>query len=263
MTRLEKAPLIEAIFELRWGRSPDLNQPIQLSRQETEESNLFPGLFMAELKNLGFVVHENANPQVPDTITFPQLVRHRFRKAEGTWPCYQIGSGIFTTNQVNDGYNWKKFKADVLSGLGVLDKSHPQHLSGLSNVGIDLRYQDGFLFEEGESPLSFLTNKMEVGFKLPSNFLDNSLLDADSAPQCMLAFNLGLTTPKARAVCTLAPGLINGRPGFVLDTVVQSQGESAPPMTTADLGNWLDQAHAVHQHAFRTLINPTFARTFK
>ena len=217
---------------------------------------------MAGLAKLGFSVHESVNSHIPEALSFPQVVRHRYRKAEGTWPCYQIGLGIFTTNQVNDGYEWGVFKGDILRGLQILDEHHPKHLAGLPNFGIDLRYQDGFLLSAGESTLSFLRDKMDVGFKLPTAFMDSSLLDANSAPQCMLAFNLGVTVPQARIIGTLAPGFINGLSGFILDTVVQSHGDLGLPRTIDALDKWLEQAHAVHQHAFKTLINPAFARTF-
>ena len=97
------------------------------------------------------------------------------------WPCYQIGVGTFTVNQINEGYGWGTFKLDVIDGLKVLDKGHPLGLSGLSRYGIELRYQDGFPFGEGQTPVQFLESNMQIKFGLPSEFIQFDQLGLDFA----------------------------------------------------------------------------------
>ncbi len=120
MATLSEAPLIESIIEIRWGEHKiEPNKPVEF-KFSAEDTDFFPGQFHSIANSYGFVFVERINKDVPPFI--PHVVRYRFRRTEGTWPCYQIGLGIFTVNQVNEGYNWGTFKKDILTGLEMLER---------------------------------------------------------------------------------------------------------------------------------------------
>jgi len=47
-----------------------------------------------------------------------------------------------------------------------------------------------------------------------------------------------------------------------MDTMVRSTDDSKPNFDMESLSVWLEEAHNIQRHAFKTLINPAFARSF-
>ena len=72
------------------------------------------------------------------------------------------------------GMNGGAFKKSILEGLEMLNDGHPKGLAGLAPLGVELKYQDGFRLGPDESPSTFLKEKLNFGFSLPSTFLDHS-----------------------------------------------------------------------------------------
>jgi uncharacterized protein (TIGR04255 family) len=170
MTILANAPLIEAIFEIRWGNFKI--DPVSKGQElffPRDEIDFFFGKFRTIAESIGYSYVERVLPEEAPLI--PHFVCFRFRKSPNTWPCYQIGLGVFTTNQVTDGYDWEKFKQDIINGIDYLDRGHPLGLEKLPFIRIELRYRDGLLFRPQESPIDFLNKNMELELKLPSEFL--------------------------------------------------------------------------------------------
>lgn len=263
MADLSQAPLIEAIFELRWGEMKSKDTPqrgIEFFFNKSNEA-LFAEQFQSAMIDRGFVVHERVHEELPQ-LTIPHIVTDRFRPAENTWPCYQTGLGIFSANQVNDGYAWEQYKADVLHGLELFDPTHPLGLDGLPSIGVELRYQDGFVLEEGETPSQFLKDKLEINFTLHNDFLSLPAISSD--PQgSKIVFNLKLNDPEGILLISLDEAYINGQMGFVMSTTVRSADGAQPAFVLDELEEWLEKAHDVQRHAFVTLINKTYARTFE
>lgn len=262
MAILTQAPLIEAIFELRWGQiSRDPTSGGMRFSFSSEDTDFFPGQFHGLVSAEGFATAERVNPDIPMP-GLPHTVSYRFRRAPDTWPCYQIGTGIFSANQVNDGYAWKTFKSDILSGLTLLDKGHPSGLSNLPGIGVELRYQDGFLFEQDESPRDFLQAKMEMGFAVPDAFIASANLD-EQLQGNKIAFHLGVKKPTGILLISLDQASINGKPGFVMNTSLRSADGAQPELSLKELEQWLDDAHKIQQHAFSTLISKKYAGSFQ
>ncbi|MBZ0104656.1 MAG: TIGR04255 family protein [Sulfuricella denitrificans] len=266
MTTFASPPLIEAIFELRWG-NPTISEGI-LRRVEfsKEDQQFFIGQFHGVAKSRGFSHVERINQSDADSpvsmALFPHVVSYRFRRAQDTWPCYQIGLGVFTVNQVNEGYEWKQFKAAIIEGLGALDSGHPNKLSGLNPIGVELRYQDGFYFDPGESAIDFLRNKLNINFSTPKGILDlgksGGQLEGNH-----LEFSLSLDKPQGVLISDTQQALINGRPGFVMNTIVRSTDEFTPPFEINSLESWLEDAHDIQRAAFDAVINEAYAKSFK
>ena len=260
MTTLSETPLIESIIEIRWGEHKlEPNKPVEF-KFSAEDTDFFPGQFHSVANSYGFVFVEQINKDAPPII--PHIVRYRFRRSEGKWPCYQIGLGIFTVNQVNEGYDWETFKKDILAGLQMLDKGHPVGLRELPVIGIEMRYQDGFLFGGGETSTQFLRNKLKINFQPPEEVLQSSDL-AKKVENYNLSFKIPSENPKGVLIINLVEGLINGQPGFIMNTIVRSADDMKPRFEMDSLEVWLEEAHNIQRHAFRTLINPAYADSFK
>jgi len=254
MTRLAQAPLIEAIVEIRWGLAKKDSNGIHLNFTE-DEANFFPGQFRATASNYGFTVTEKVN-QPP----FPHLINFRFRKAQDTWPCLQLGTGIFTVNQLNEGYDWQTFKPSVLEGIKILDKSHPSKIRGLSPLYVELRYRDGFILEENESSSQFLQSKLNFGFSPPDNFLKSPYLEDKPVAGHSISFQVRAKKPEGVIIFSLNEAMINGKKGFVMDTVVRTEPIK---LSFKFVDKWLEEAHTAQKHAFNTLIKPDFLKAFE
>lgn len=258
MPILSNAPLIEAIFELRWGKAS--LDPAGVSFEfAPEDSEYFIGQFYGVAKQRGFAVVERIRP----LLGVPHVVTHRFRRTSNTWPCMQIGLGTFVVNQANEGYSWREYRKSILEGLEILNAGHPLGISGLPAIGMELRYQDGFAFEEGEDPVAFIESKLNLRFAPAEAFVRHGGLDAKTTIVRQMAFEIGAIEPPGVMIIELQTARIKERPGFLLETVVRSVDGTAPRLELDAIAAWLDSAHRLQQHAFRTLIDPDFARSFE
>lgn len=250
MPLLENPPLIEAIFELRWGEV----SPGRFQYHQNEES-LFAGMFSASAKNKGFVVVEN----IQNNLSLPMAISHRFRKQQDTWPCFQVGLGIFTINQTKEQYNWDSFKNSIKIGLEVFNNTDSSLINSIKDsLSVSLRYQDAFFPGETEVIEQFLEKHFNINFGLPSSFLDNENLNGKHHS---VGFNVevGLEKPQGVVKITIAKAIINDKPGLIMETVVHSKAKEVinNDIKYTDLLEWADQAHDIQQHAFKTIINPT------
>lgn len=260
MTTLSLAPLIEAIFEFRWGEVERLQGSDQVRFSfSPNESELLPGQFKQLVAAEGFTTDEAANPGLP---ALPHTVKYRFRKAPDAWPCYQIGLGIFTVNQVNDGYGGARFKKQIQDGLTILGKTQKDGLKGLNGIGVELRYQDGFILDENESAADFLKKNMAIDFLLPKDFTANDNIGGDLQGNT-IAFHLDVKNPAGILLVSLDQALINGKSGFVMTTTMRSADNNKPEFTLEKLATWVENAHNVHKHTFKTLISKAYARSFE
>jgi len=259
MSKLSQAPLIEAIFELRWGQTialPDGQQALQFSDDET---GFFFGQFKAAAKERGFPHIERANPAIADVI--PHVVIHRFRKSPSAWPCYQIGQGVFSVNQLNDGYDWTSFKAAIIHGLEILKAGYTGDFENMPVIGYELRYQDAYLFNAQEKPLEFLQSKFNINLDISDEFRRHPGLKEDIFGTS-LAFQLNTVNPNGVLIFSLNEGLINRAPGFITNTVVRSMNSHCPK-SDSDIAEWLERAHDLQKHAFTNFTKPAFQKTLK
>lgn len=259
MPILSNAPLIEAIFELRWAEIRRTPTEVHFDFPP-EEIELLPGQFRSEMKQSGFDFYERLNPESP---ALPHVVTHRFRKKAEVWPCYQLGLGIFTANQINQNYGWSSYKQTIIDGIHALGNAHPKGLIDLPTLGVELRYRDGFIFDEGETAPEFLEKKLSIGFsEKPVALLETTKIQNDIIFN-QISFSVRAIEPRGTLTIIGAQGFINGRPGFILDTAIRSADNDKPALTPDGISTWLEQAHVLQKHAFETLINPDLQRSFK
>ena len=257
---LANAPLVEVITELRWGQVARMQDGKVSFRFNEEDTLFFVGRFHSVAKESGFSTVERTNLGLQGA---PHVVTHRFRKAPNVWPCYQIGIGAMTTNQLNDGYKWENYKKAVLSGLEMLDKAHPSGTANIPRIGVDLKYQDGFIFGENETPDRFLKEKLNFGFSVPEQFLTKAELKSPVVTGNNIGFEISLQKPAGVLAVLLNQASINKKPGFVMETSVRSTGDLCPEFSRDAMNNWLEEAHHIQRLAFQSFINPAYMKSFK
>lgn len=255
MVTLSKAPLIEIIFELHWEYTNSKKQQKIIE----EERSFFAGQFKSVAKAEGFGYIEPLSIPVP----IPHVVTHRFREAENTWPCYQIGNGIFAVNITNEFYNsWSEFKNVILKGLELLDDGHPLGLADLPISGTELRYIDGLTFSEGEESIDFINEKLQIAINIPDNLSNHPCIDSDNI-NTQIIFAFDCNEPNGKLIFQLEQGTINGRNGLLATTVVRSIKEHSPANSKEAIDSWLENAHKVQKHFFENIIEPKYMETLK
>ncbi|RVU30231.1 TIGR04255 family protein [Neptunomonas marina] len=246
MGTVENAPLLEAIFELRWGQAPNGDYDYS-----PDDQSLFVGKLSALAHDEGIVFTEQLGSP-----PFPHSVTHRYRVSEGTWPCYQAGLGIFTVNQINDGYSSDDFKQAIRKGLEIFDKSGPDKLlKNRDSLVVILRYQDALFPADGMSVQDFVSDRLHISAALPSKFLAHDAVDNEvSSMRCQ--FNCATTEPKGEIVVKVSNAIIDNKPGFIAETLVVSQAASELEDLSVDsIMNWVGKAHLLQRHSFETIID--------
>jgi uncharacterized protein (TIGR04255 family) len=255
MGKIQNSPLIEAIFELRWGE-------IQKGRfqYKKDETDFFPGIFSQSVKEIGFEFSEQVNYE-QGKLSLPYEVKHRFRKSENTWPCFQIGLGVFTANQLGnlsldapeeDEYDWDDFKPVIESGLNALDQSYPSGIKSLIHPQAVLRYQDAFILDSNESLESFVSNKIKAEIHISNVFTDQPNI-SDNSKNIRLEFVYETSRPEGIITITVSSAQINGKRGVVIETTVASD-IADESRSLGDLIDWCEEAHDLQRHTFETLI---------
>jgi hypothetical protein len=238
LTTLSQAPLIEVIFELRWGATKQ--QAAERFVEFPPEEEFFLGQFHGVATKAGFGVLERINT-VSAGVPFvlPHVVTNRYRKQAHAWPCYQVGLGVFTANQLN----------------------HPLGLKGLTPLGVELRYQDGFPIKDDQPPQEFLRESIAIGFEIPGALTQSDRVHGP--PKTLtFSFQIGLRSPRARMITNLKWGTINGKPGYVMDTMVRSADvERFEQFSIEAIEQWLEEAHDAHRLSFKSFIQPAFAKS--
>lgn len=134
MNKLPKAPLQEAIFEMRWPLQPDTS-----GQQLIDPEYAFAlGKFQDALKD-AFPHHVAKFPsEVPYQLLNYQTA-HQFWQKNKQWPVVQLGPGIATVNDTEQNYEWKKtYLPNVETMLKALQKSYGK----LVFKSLSLRYID-------------------------------------------------------------------------------------------------------------------------
>ena len=140
LERLPKAPLVEAVFELRWRLQE--GPPSQPSLHA--DPGLLPLMeaFTHKMKAARYTTTRDMSH--PLATGAYGVVRRYFLSPEKPYPIMQIGPGIFATN---DGplYSWKSFRSQVKAGVQALLTSYPDlRFFKLQPISLELRYVDVF-----------------------------------------------------------------------------------------------------------------------
>lgn len=261
MSQLNNAPLVEVIFEIKWGRAEQHDNGLTLQFSQ-EEISLMPGKFQVAASDAGFDVHELVKNQPP----IPHVVKYRFRKNPQGYPLYQLGDGIFTLNQLDvDGfdYDWEVFKRDLVIGISLLEKSYPFAIKELPIIDIQLRYRDIIALEPNLCSLDIISNKLNIGLlKVPDSLKDNKYISTEH-PSSSLTFQFDCSKPKGKIICQINDGSRNGKKVLVIDFIVLSDFTHITETTTETLIQWSGFAHDRHREIFKAIIGEDLMETFQ
>jgi uncharacterized protein (TIGR04255 family) len=149
--KLNKAPLQEVIFELRWA---------VLSSQELSKFNFLHGDLFNLLKDSLPFREQLVLPEIPAELLINNPV-YRFRPKEAGYPLIQVGPGILTTNTIDEDYLWKNFS-------GFTNNTVSQFLKVYSfepdtKLSLSLRYIDFLPFSFSENNVfDFINTNLQL-----------------------------------------------------------------------------------------------------
>jgi len=261
MSKLKNAPLVEVVFEIKWGKTTPKGNKLLIEFSQ-EEQSLMPGKFQIFAEAEGFGLLEVLENQPP----LPHLVKYRYRQKPESYPLYQLGNGVFAINQIDFGgysYDWENFKNDIERGLTLLEKSYPFKIKDMPLIDIQLRYRDVFPQQEGESIFDFINNKLTIGsISLPPKLIENEHVITD-LPMGSINLQLECKKPAGQIICQINIGLHNGKKAFVIDFIVVSKANIFPDISYDSFVGWCTDAHNHHQQIFKAICDDNLMETFQ
>lgn len=253
-TRLDKKPLVEAIFELRWALHGDE------ARQRDAGFRLLLGRYYDKVRHAYPALRDLPASQLPEELA-AYVVRHQFRASENGWPVIQLGPGLLTVNDTA-GYTWDGFRPRVLEASGALFDSYPVEVASLDPVQVQLRYQNALEYDPEDAVLTdFLRDRLHTGIQVDPELYSRSG-GASNPHSIHLNLLMRLTDPPGEVSLLVASGEKDSTPAIVLELLVRSLGLQTPE-SLQQLGGWLDRAHKVIEEWFFTLCRGDLVERFK
>ena len=254
------SPLLEVIFELRWAKQEKTDQGMIID-WDADEAAFLPGEFKRIASEKGY--REVEALAKPHQMMMPYQAAYRFRKSEDTWPCFQIGKGILTVNQVNEGYAWHGFRDDVRLGLTMLERAISHGIAELPGTTLVLRYLDGFVLPEGEqSFVKFMSENLAIRLQFPDSLLESEHFEGlVHTPE--FAFTLDAPKLPGKLVCRLQTGQREGKDALVANTAVASSGDDVAGLAPEGMMDWLEKAHTIQHEFFQSFLTPEYMESLK
>jgi uncharacterized protein (TIGR04255 family) len=243
---LENPPLKEVVFEVKW----DINKVPSGVRKD---SSVIAGVLLNKFQdNYPFYepLEVSAAP-IPEEM-LSGIAMHRFRVGKDSWPLLQVGVGVFTVNDTNDGapYNWIDFKNRCVNGLSTLLDSYPV-ASAITSISI--RYINSLDFNyETNNVFSFLSEKMKIGVSLPENLSTEANL-TDQPLNFSLAFAYPSSKPNGVLKLLLSSGKNNNKDILIWNIDFTTSNIGLPEFPD-DVEGWLEASHLNIENTFFTLI---------
>lgn len=262
--KLKHKPLVEAIFEVRWGhpQTPQgVTGPLQFHDPHYQ---IMLGRLFDHFKQAGYDYYERLDAADIPEIFSGHVVQHRFRAGQNKWPLVQVGKGILTVNDVEN-YDWDKdFFDRCVAAVKTLHDKHPENMVGMPFQMIGLRYIDAYPFDFTKNDLfSFYKNKMSLDLGLPSRLLSSVKLSGNPL-SFGSEFGYGISQPKGQLNFKTARGkdITNQRELVLWETEVRSLGEDVPKGVDG-IASWLKASHEVTSAWFFELIKGDLEKEFE
>ncbi|WP_215405911.1 TIGR04255 family protein [Vibrio gigantis] len=248
----KKYPLVEAIFELRWGEVA----PNQFSyKNHGASGDVFLQKFSIQASKHGYEFVEKVDNS--DAPPLPHHAHYRFRKEENSWPCLQIGLGVFTVNQTADGYDKQEFHRSIEDGINAWRSTLGDDIKDvLDTLTIILRFQDFFPDDNETTELQKLEDSFGIKLTFPEKFADS----ASRINNVEMNFSLKCESPDASmASISLKKALSKGNiKGILADTVVFTRYNAIVKNETdikKDIAQWIEEAHEFQSQTFKQLMH--------
>ena len=250
---LKNAPLLEAIFEVRWSvRDPTL-QGID------PDYKFVAGCLYNKLKEEYPHYDGLSTVRVPDEFA-RNMVQHQFRKEKDGWPLVQVGPGVLTVNETK-GYEWDDFRDRCKNMVSVFFDTHP-NLESIDVNGLMLRYIDGICFDYGDGDvLDFIEENLHIDLELPTKALEECKIKSNPT-NFNASFTYPLENPKGLLHSKIGKGVMEEKDAIIWQTNIQSVGDDTPKMPD-DFEAWLESAHGIADKWFFGLLNDKFRKRFE
>jgi uncharacterized protein (TIGR04255 family) len=263
-SQLPNAPLVEAVFELRWQLKQEPGQPKPLANDPGY--SLLAEEFGAKAAQHGF---KAARKMGAESLLLAHAIGVRFYKKEDQpFPIWQIGPGIFAAND-SAAYEWHAFKKLVLDGTKLLLSCYPTMKSfSLVPNYLELRYIDSIdsSFIGNCDLIRFLNEDSSFRVKLPA-FLQKRPLG--TSPTGVLEFSLPVTGMKdTQFIVRIANGQYKKKDTIVLISKVLTKSEKLSVGASAAgrlsfIGQWLEESHGITSPFFKEFASESLMNQFK
>jgi uncharacterized protein (TIGR04255 family) len=246
MTKLPKAPLQEAIFEVRWDLDvvPETNQATDKGFD----------MALGSLRSLCKERFPHVVRKLPDDVPvqlFPYKTTYQYWTAENTWPLLQLGPGIFTINDTERNYEWgNNYYPLIKNGIKWLCEAYNQQLSfgfvALKYIDV-VKATDYNLKKWPDFISDHLNFKFENSFNPRGDlkqFQFNQVFDQEDGSSLHLSISSGRNK--------------GGEDIFIWQTSVLKRQSFTPE----ELINWTKEAHNIVSRLFKEICKPTFYDSF-
>jgi hypothetical protein len=262
--RLPNAPLVEAVFELRWTLAGHPGTPSHT------DPGFFPmrESFTKNIARLGFVeVRDTVGPQ--DFLAGNAVARRYFLAKDREFPLMQMGPGIFASNQSSE-YTWPSFKKQVLDGVSTAINSYPLLPNfPLTPNYLELRYIDAFdaSLVETTDLVRFLEPATTMKLEYPP-FLSSRERFGDRLEGRVQLQTVAKGWKASQFAFDLASARHGEEPIVRLESKVMTTAGGAPKLTRpqaflSELGKWLEFAHGITSPFFKGFMKPPVMEKFK
>lgn len=242
ITTLNNKPLVEAMFELRWGLDGAPGVAVDPYYQ------LLIGQLAVALKDDFPAWEKLPIAEVPENLA-PFAPHYRFRAAQDRWPLVQLGPGLLTVNDT-EGYVWEDFFPLCAKVLDALFRVYPNADENLKIFECTLRYIDADALS-GETALAFL-KKLHISVSVPDALFTDGRIDSHSLGLGLLLAYPSIE-PKGLFQVSFNQGRKNDQDALIWETQVLSRGADVPRQTEP-LKAWLKAAHdTMHNWFFRQI----------
>lgn len=239
---LANKPLVEAIFEVRWGLDGMPGMAVDPYYQ------MLIGQLYSAIKGEYQYWERLPTAEVPEGFA-PYAPHHRFRIASDKWPLVQIGPGILTVNDT-EGYDWDDFYSRCAVVVETLFSIYPNANEQLRIFEVTLRYIDADNLL-GCTALDFLRG-LKISVSLPKTLFMGGRIDSTSLG-AGLSLAFPMTQPKGIFQVSYNQGRKNEQDALIWETQVLSRGTDAPRQPK-EIKAWLKEAHVTtHDWFFRQI----------
>lgn len=239
---LKNKPLVEALFEVRWGLDGPPGMAVDPAYQ------LLIGQLYGQIRERFPHAVRLPTAEIPELMA-PFTPQHQFRVGPDRWPLVQLGPGLLTVNDT-EAYLWDNFYDSCRYVVDALFKVYPQADRPLRIVEVSLRYIDADILE-GAAATEFL-RKLKIDIGLPTFLFKDGRVG-----ELPLGVGLSLAYPTAEPRGTIRLVFNQGRKSdkdaLIWETQVASRGEDVPT-DPGRIGEWLDKAHSITHDWFIRLI---------
>lgn len=240
--RLSKAPLIEAILEIKWQL-----EPLAPDTFRDPVYRVLIGRLYDRIRSRFRYLQELPFAQFPDELT-SYVAKQQFRKERNGWPLVQLGPGVFTLNFTSP-YEWEDFKdtaqfvlpqlVDAYAGAGIEQTGQAPRVTSVL-----LRYINAVDFDWGQNnALEFMREKLHTAFSLPTQMLKPEVV---AGPPASINLQVGhpLQKPRGQGIVRFATGQRGQTRSLIWELIVQALGEDAPQLVEMnEFVAWVTAAH--------------------